>query len=125
MHIGATMMISSWPGPSTNDPTVTRQSNGTGKGLPVSSPPRGISRLRPKNTWARPIVATSIVSRGPRESGRMTNASVPTLSTSAPSNASASASQYGQLLLITRIGISTAGSAPISPAAKLSTRLVR
>ena len=55
----------------------------------------------------------------------MTNASVATLSTCAPSSDRLSASQYGQLLLITRIGISTAGSAPISPAAKLSTVLVR
>ncbi len=93
MHTGATKMISSWPGPSTSEPTVSRQSNGTGNGLPVSSPPRGISRLSPKKTWASPIVATSIVSRGPRESGRITNASVPALSTTEPSSARARASQ--------------------------------
>ena len=54
MHTGATKMIRSCPGPSTSEPTVSRQSNGTGNGLPVSSPPRGISRLIPKNDLGQP-----------------------------------------------------------------------
>ena len=119
------MMTRICPGPSTSEPTVSRQSNGVGKALPVSSPPRGISRLSPKSTWARPIVATSSVSLGPRDIGRITSTSIVPLRTIAPRRASGIANQYGQLLLSTRIGIRTAGSAPISPVAKLSTWVVR
>ncbi len=124
-HSGATMRISSWPGPSTSVPIVRCQSNGVGKALPVRSPPRGMSRLKPNSACASAMVATSIVRRGPRERGRMTSDSVSPPIAAAPTNASTSASQYGQPLLMTRIGINSAGSAPISPAARLSTRDVR
>ncbi len=92
-HSGATMRMRIWPGPSLSVPTVRCQWNGVGKGLPVRSPPRGINRLNPNSAWARAIVATSVVRRGPRDNGRITSASVSPPIAAAPRRVRASASQ--------------------------------
>jgi hypothetical protein len=104
--------------------------NSTCHGIENASPPSSNSSTRrnaaPLRSWAIPIVATVRTRRGERKNRRTSRVSTTTPSTIAARRPAANARKYpSATVLVTRRTDRVAGSAPSSPAAKLTMRLAR